>query len=226
MPGKKQHRAAHTKGVSQKAGKEFVEADKNDAPAEEAKDIVNGTNVAEAFETRELPTETDAIRQVREKGVMRYGPLWLMRMRVSGTGIAYRPSYGEWVYRPREEWLTREMLERVNGLPILIHHSEEEGPVHGEEYHDRQIGILVSPWIDGDELWGVGKIYDDTDALAVINFFPSTSPSVTFAPGKGEMVEINGERMFIEPPPMYIDHLAVVPEGVWDKYGHRGPGIR
>ncbi len=169
-----------------------------------------------------LPTETDVIERLKRGELdspVRFGPLWLFRMRVTGTGIAYRPQHKEWVYRPPRFWLTKSMLRRVDGLPILAMHSDA-APVSGDEYHLRQIGILVHPWIDDQDIWGIAKVYDDNDASLIVNKFPSTSPSVTFGPDDpGEYVKLEtGETLFIEPDPLYIDHLAVVPEGVWDKF--------
>jgi len=168
-----------------------------------------------------LPNETEVIERLKAGELpspVRFGPLWLFKMRVTGTGIAYRPQHKEWVYRPPRYWLKNDMLRRVDGLPILAGHSDK-GPVSGDEYHMRQVGILVHPWIDGDDIWGIAKIYDDNDAALIVNELQSTSPSVTFGDGAGEMVKLtNGEHLFIEGDPFYIDHLAAVPEGVWDKY--------
>ena len=167
-----------------------------------------------------LPTETEVMQKLRQGELdspVRFGPLWLFKMRVTGTGIAYRPQLKEWVYRPPRFYLTDEFLRRVDGLPILAGHSEK-GPVSGDEYHGRNIGVLVHPWIAGEEVWGIAKIYDDNDAALIVNELPSTSPSVSFSDDAGEIVTLdNGERMFIEGDPLYVDHLAVVPEGVWDK---------
>lgn len=168
-----------------------------------------------------LPTETDIIERLKAGEIdspARFGPLWLFKMRVTGTGIAYRPAYKEWVYRPPRHYLTDEFLRRVDGLPVLCKHSKGGGPVAGDEYHMRQIGILVHPWIEDDEVWGIAKVYDDDDAALIVNELRSTSPSVSFAPDVGETVTLeNGEKMLIEGEPFYVDHLAVVPEGVWDK---------
>ena len=169
----------------------------------------------------ELPTETEVIERLKKGELdspVRFGPLWLFRMRVTGTGIAYRPQHKEWVYRPPRHYLTDEFLRRVDGLPVLAGHAKQ-GPVAGDEFHGRAIGILVHPWIEDDEVWGIAKIYDDNDAALIVNRLPSTSPSVTFAEDEGELVKLeNGESLFIEGDPIYIDHLAAVPEGVWDKY--------
>ena len=170
-----------------------------------------------------LPNETEVIEKLKRGELdspVRFGPLWLFKMRVTGTGVAYRPDHNEWVYRPPRYYLTEKFLNRVNGLPVLTGHPKV-GPVSGEEYHARSIGILVHPWIDGEEVMGIAKIYDDDDAAWIVNHLTSTSPSVTFGPGKagGELVDLeNGEKLFIEGDPFYVDHLAVVQNGVWDKY--------
>lgn len=167
------------------------------------------------------PTEYEIIDKMRKGEIespARFGPLWLFAMRVTGTGIAYRPQHQEWVYRPPEHYLNEDFLERIKGLPVLLMHAED-GPVRNDEYHERSIGVLVAPWIVDDEVWGIAKIFDDADAAMIVEQFPSTSPSVSFGPEDGEMVELpDGEHLFIEGKPLYIDHLAVVPEGVWDKY--------
>ncbi len=209
MPSKSpaQHRlmecAAHTPGgcggVPQSVGKEFVAHDS-------AKP--------------KTPTEWDAVMAVRNGELpspTRYGGMWLFAVRVTGTGIAYRPRNKEWVYRPPEYYLTKEFLERIKGLPILFMHTEE-GPLHGKEFSDRIMGVLVAPWIQDDEVWGVAKIYMDEDAKLIIEKFRSTSPSISLDVEDGEIKELsNGEHVFVEGPPIYADHLAIVPEGVWDK---------
>ncbi len=197
-------------GYEALAGKGFTEgmgtAEMGTSGRRDAQSLPNETQVIERLKNGELPSP------------VRFGPLWLFKMRVTGTGIAYRPQHKEWVYRPPKYWLTEELLRRVDGLPVLAGHAEK-GPVSGEEYHGRAIGILVHPWIQGDDVWGIAKIYDDNDAALIVNKLPSTSPSVTFANDAGELVELaNGEKLFIEGDPLYIDHLAAVPEGVWDKY--------
>ncbi|MHB8915877.1 MAG: hypothetical protein ACYC4K_08710, partial [Thiobacillus sp.] len=45
-----------------------------------------------------------------------YENIWLFDVRVTGTGTSYRTALEEYVYRPPENFLTDEFLERCNGL--------------------------------------------------------------------------------------------------------------
>ncbi len=168
-------------------------------------------------------TEWDAIQAVRNgtaPSPSRYEGMWLFRVRVTGTGISFRPSLDEWVYRAPEFYLNDTFLERIKGLPILFMHTES-GPVSGAEYQQRNIGTLVAPWVQDSAVWGIAKIYTDEDAELIVEYFPSTSPSVSFDvdESKDYVTAPDGRRMLIERAPEYIDHLAVVPQGVWDKFG-------
>lgn len=169
----------------------------------------------------DLSTEWDVIKQVRDgklSSPTRYSSLWLFRVRVTGTGFAHRPQLNEWCYRNPKFYLNKQFLNRVNGLPILLNHSEK-GVVSGDEFHDKSIGILVCPYIKGSEVWGVAKVYDDTDAMTIVDSYRSTSPSVSFHVNKSEIIKLNDKsKLLIEGEPLYVDHLAMVPEGVWDKY--------
>ena len=171
----------------------------------------------------EQPTEWDVIQAMRAGTISspaRYGGMWLFKVRVTGTGISFRPSLNEWVYRPPEYYLNNEFLERIKGLPMLLMHTEE-GPAHGDEYRQRNIGTLVAPLIQNSEVWGIAKIYADEDAALIIEYFPSTSPSVFIDVDEARDYRTapDGRRILIEPRPGYIDHLAIVPQGVWDKFG-------
>ena len=168
-------------------------------------------------------TEWDAIQGVRNGSLpspSRYGGMWLFAVRVTGTGISFRPQHNEWVYRPPEYYLNDEFLERVKGLPILMMHTED-GPVQGEEYRQKNIGNLVAPWIRNSDVWGIAKVYNDDDAQLIIEYFSSTSPSVSFDErGESTYVEApDGKKMLVEGAPDFIDHLAMVPAGVWDRFG-------
>ena len=168
-------------------------------------------------------TEWDAIQAVRTGDApspSRYGGMWLFKVRVTGTGISFRPQLDEWVYRPPEYYLNAEFLERIKGLPVLLMHAEK-GDASGKEYRDRNIGVLVSPWVQDSAVWGIAKIYSDEDAALIIEHFPSTSPSVFIDVDeqKDYVRAPDGRRMLVEGKPGYIDHLAIVPQGVWDKFG-------
>ncbi|MGC9239817.1 MAG: DUF2213 domain-containing protein [Acidithiobacillus sp.] len=223
MPSKSpaQHRlmecAAHTEGgcggVPQSVGQEFVRHDSDGTQTE--MDIAK------------------AIRDGKRESPQRLDHVWLFDLRVTGTGVAYRAGLDEWVYRPPEFYLTDDFLERCQGLPVLFDHPES-GLTDTEEWRQRAIGTLILPYIpkasDGthstDEVWAIARIYDDDAAEMMLQTHISTSPAVEFS--KDHQLRYtktdDGDRMLIEGNPEYLDHLAVVPEGVWDKL-HNPRGV-
>ena len=202
--------AAHTKGgyggVPQAVGKEFVRGDAMDG-------------------NTELDT-AKAIRDGKLESPQRLDHVWLFDLRVTGTGVAYRGSLDEWVFRPPEFYLTDEFLERCQGLPVLFDHPEK-GMTDTEEWRQRAVGALVLPYIPTEddefhatnEVWAIARIYDDDAAELMLQTHISTSPAVEF--GKNQPLNYvrteDGGRMLIEGKPEYLDHLAICEEGVWDK---------
>jgi hypothetical protein len=91
--------------------------------------------------------------------------------------------------------------------------------LNSEEFNDRIVGMIVLPYIKGDEVWGVARIYDADTINLLTNKKLSTSPGVSFSPlGNSKKIEIDGtEKILIEDVPEKLDHLALCLEGVWDK---------
>ena len=150
----------------------------------------------------------------------------LVDMRISGTGFSYRPKLDEWVYRRDTIYLTPEFLQRCNGIPIIMEHPSTQ-ILNSDEFAQRIVGTMFIPYIKGDEVWGIGRIYDK-DAIGMITSEQlSTSPSVVFRDTKVNYnIELeNGETLLVEGKPSFVDHLAICEKGVWDKGGDAS-GIR
>lgn len=148
----------------------------------------------------------------------KYEGAWLFDLRITGTGTSYRKALDEYAYRPPETFLTEEFRERCYGLPVLFLHSK--GALNTQEYRDRNIGSIFFPYIAGDEVRGVAKIFDSDGAQLMLTSHDSTSPAVIFRDaGSTETVEIDGKTVLIEGKPSFLDHLAICPVGVWDKGG-------
>jgi len=144
----------------------------------------------------------------------------LFALRVTGTGTAYRQKLEEFVYRKPENYLTQEFLERCNGLPVVWEHPEQ-GRLNSKEFSDRIVGTILLPYIQGDEVWGIAKIYDDNAADLMASKQLSTSPAVVFRHTDGNVhtkME-DGRTLLVEGKPSLLDHLAICKEGVWDKGG-------
>src|SRR5215472_298712 len=83
----------------------------------------------------------------------------LIDLRISGTGFSYRPKLNEWVYRRDTIYLTPEFLQRCNGLPIVMEHPDTQ-ILDSDEFAKRIVGTMFLPYVKGDEVWGIAKIYD------------------------------------------------------------------
>jgi len=157
------------------------------------------------------------------------GKSFLVPMRISGTGIAYRRAKDELCYRPPEIWLAPEMQRRALGLPVILEHPKHGSLVTEDDVDETFLGIIVYAYVKSDELWGVARIFSETVAATLAegsgdDFTTDTSPAVSFAPGaRFAALRIDGARVLVEHTPALIDHLAViitpadVPGGVWSK---------
>lgn len=159
-----------------------------------------------------------------------YGDFWLFDLRITGTGMAWRDSIEEWAFRDKDLWLSEAFVQRCNGLPVIFGHPERAG-LNSQEFEERAIGTIVLPYIKGDEVWGVAKIFSADAAAAMQKSHRSTSPGVT--PPKGStplLLELGTEaqdsgteaqsvKVLAEGLPLILDHLAVCQAGVWDKDG-------
>jgi colicin import membrane protein len=161
----------------------------------------------------------------------RIGNMTLFAMRVTGTGLAYRASIDEYVWRDPALYLKADFLERCNGLPVILDHPAD-GRLNTDEYASRVIGAVFLPYLNPDagEVWAIVRIHDAVAASAIERGEFSTSPSVIFGSeaGAGEKQPIgDGKTVLLENKPLLVDHLAVttMSQGVWDR--GRGPeGIR
>lgn len=156
----------------------------------------------------------------------KYHNIWLFDLRISGTGVAYRPKLDEYVLRKPDGYLTDTFLARCNGLPIIWQHPPTD-ILTSEEFSKRVIGTVFVPYIKGDEVWGVGKIFNEDAAQRMQDEQLSTSPGVMAAVMLKGTIEIdNGDStLIVEGPPTLTDHLAICERGVWDK-GGEPQGVR
>ena len=150
----------------------------------------------------------------------KYENIWMFAVRFTGTGTSYRRSLDEYVYRPPEDFLTDEFVERCNGLPLIFEHPEKS-ILNTDEYRDRAIGTVILPYIQSDEVWVIAKVFDADAAHLMVTSHVSTSPAVVFRDaGSTETITLDdGKTVLIEGKPSYLDHLAICVEGVWDKGG-------
>jgi 8-oxo-dGTP pyrophosphatase MutT (NUDIX family) len=155
--------------------------------------------------------------------------LWLIR--ITGTGAAYRrPKFdekgkkvfdGEFVWRDPSIYLTDDFVARCNGLAVILSHPAG-ATLDSKEFQDRAVGAVLLPFVRGDEVWGIAKVYDDlANELMRSDEFKSTSPAVCFRdPDVNDTIELeDGSKLLIEGKPSLLDHVAICKQGVWDKGG-------
>lgn len=216
------------------------------AAGEPFEPVINGEHVGFAWAPIDSPPEplhpgcrvTLARLMMDELGVaramsegeltspQRYENMWLFDLRITGTGTAYRRKLDEFVYRRPENYLTPEFLARCNGLAVILMHPDKAMLNH-QEFEDRVIGAILLPYIKGEEVWGVAKIYDQDAALMMSTKPLSTSPAVFFRDlsVNSKMHLEDGSTLLIEGKPSLLDHLAICEHGVWDK-GEGPTGVR
>lgn len=155
----------------------------------------------------------------------RFKNFWLFDMRITGTGVAYRPKINEFVYRRPEHYLTDDYLARCMGLPVIMMHPEL-AVLDSDEFSDRVVGSMMLPYIKESEVWGIARIYDDAAAAMMRDKKLSTSPSVVLRNTDNSKMKLeDGSTLLIEGKPALMDHLAICENGVWDK-GEGPNGIR
>jgi 8-oxo-dGTP pyrophosphatase MutT (NUDIX family) len=150
----------------------------------------------------------------------KYENVWLFAIRITGTGAAYRNALDEHVWRDPALYLNDEFLARCNGLAVIWVHPEG-ALLNSDEFADRVIGSIFLPYISGSDVWGIAKVYDETAAREMTEKQFSTSPGVNFGDPSvnSKIQDQDGTKLLIEGKPSLLDHIAVVPLGVWDKGG-------
>ena len=202
------------------SGYDWADAENPPMPMHPA--LYNSLQIASA------DTEFD-VAQLMSEGLLPspqpFSNMHLLDIRITGTGMAYRSSIEEHVWRDPSLYLNDEFLRRCNGLTVIRDHPES-AVLNSKEFKDRAIGSVLLPYIKGDEVWGIAKIYDNDAMSEILEGEISTSPSVAFD-NNAQNVTLTteeGEPLLIEGKPFLLDHIAIVTKdrggkGVWDKGG-------
>ena len=161
----------------------------------------------------------EAIRDGQLTSPQHFMNVALFDMRITGTGLAYRSQHKEYVWRDPALYLNARFVARCNGLQVILEHPKG-ATLNSQEFTDRSVGAICLPYIKGDEVWGIAKIYDATAIEMMEEKQLSTSPTVVFGPADGNTQhEIDGKQILIEGSPKLLDHVAICFHGVWDKQG-------
>ncbi len=170
-------------------------------------------------------TELEVAERIRDGTVpspVKFSNMWLVNLRITGTGLAYRAGLKEHVWRDPKLYLNEEFLRRCNGLPVIANHPDD-AVLTEEDFKSRVVGSVMLPYIRGDEVWAVCRVYLQSIVEEITEGDVSTSPSVVFNSTSGNVEVQEGDTNFlIEGVPFLVDHIALVTKdhgslGVWDK---------
>lgn len=152
----------------------------------------------------------------------------LVAIRITGVGSAYRGAIidengdierpEEFVWRDEDFYLTDAFIKRCNGLPVISGHPDDAEALNSAEFANRSVGSIMLPYKRGDEVWGIARVYNEKTINDILSGEFSTSPNVVFDKTRIQIDE-NGDRLHIEGAPTFLDHIAIVSAGVWDKEG-------
>ncbi|WP_063116735.1 DUF2213 domain-containing protein [Escherichia coli] len=170
-------------------------------------------------------TELEVAERIRDGTVpspVKFSNMWLVNLRITGTGLAYRAGEKEHVWRDPKLYLNEEFLRRCNGLPVIANHPDD-AVLTEEDFKSRIVGSVMLPYIRGDEVWAVCRVYLQSIVEEITEGGVSTSPTVVFNSTSGNVEVQEGDTNFlIEGVPFLVDHIALVTKdhgslGVWDK---------
>lgn len=169
-----------------------------------------------------LGSDELGIAEMMERGEIvspqRYMNIWLFDIRITGTGLAYRSGPDEYVWRDKELYLNERFLKRCYGLPVIMEHPVT-ATLNTKEFVDRNIGTVFIPYIKGDDVWAIVKIYDQFAAKIMSENILSTSPAVVLYGDEKAYKTHDNKKLLIEDVPRLLDHIAICFNGVWDVGG-------
>ena len=162
-------------------------------------------DIARAIAAGELPSPTE------------FQNSQFYKMRVSGTGVAWRNAHREFCFRPPAVWLSDRMIERVRGLPVIAEHPPFRATLDGPAFHERVLGICVLGFVEGSDLMAVVRVIDKQVAAILDECSVDTSPCVQFDPSQNTILKVGDDDLLVEGEPILLDHLALVTKGVWNR---------
>jgi hypothetical protein len=160
-------------------------------------------------------------RGILESPLMFRGSM-MVAIRITGTGISYRPQHREWVYRGAS-WLSTEMQQRCSGLVVTWLHPPSR-TLDTESLHEQIVGVVLLGFIRESALWGVARILDQQAQRALREGGWDSSPAVQHG-AELKHISIGKCTLQIESEPSLCDHVAICGVGIWGKYRGASPGV-
>lgn len=148
------------------------------------------------------------------KGIVELDDCFYIPLRVTGTGDSIRFANNDEPYieeRLKSHYFTPEILTACSHLPITLEHPKN-GLLDSSTIDSTKIvGITLHSWIQDEEIWALGKIFDKRLIKDLGKKLGSTSP------GFGVFCYIISSGEKVSEVPTDINHLALVHQGHWDQ---------
>jgi hypothetical protein len=150
-------------------------------------------------------------------GVQEHSGAHFVPLCISSTGVRWNADAGYFEFRDPAHWLKDNMLARVIGLPVLG--GADPGPMDSNDFGKRCIGTVVHAYVDGAALMAIARIAND-HALRIIESGDFDSRLTAHFNDGARAVDIDTDKLVIEPMPRYLSHLSLVPkDSVEFEYG-------
>lgn len=147
-------------------------------------------------------------------GIVEGDNCFYIPLRVTGTGDSIRFANNDEPYieeRLKSHYFTPEILTACSHLPITLEHPKN-GLLDSSTIDSTKIvGVTLHSWVQGEEIWALGKIFDKRLIKDFGKKIGSTSP------GFGVFCYIISSGEKVSEVPTDINHLALVHQGHWDQ---------
>ncbi|MCU9928884.1 transglycosylase SLT domain-containing protein [Escherichia coli] len=106
-------------------------------------------------------TELEVAERIRDGTVpspVKFSNMWLVNLRITGTGLAYRAGLKEHVWRDPKLYLSEEFLRRCNGLPVIANHPDD-AVLTEEDFKSRIVGSVMLPYMETAQMQAARATY-------------------------------------------------------------------
>jgi hypothetical protein len=158
-------------------------------------------------------TERAVIRSMVEgilEGPQTYAGVWFAPLTISVVGVRWNSDAGYYEFRDPAEWLGDRMQARVIGLPLIG--GAIDGSLNSFEFNKRALGTIVASYVKDNTLMAIVRVCNDHALRIILSGAFDTRIAAVFD-DEAASVDVGGGRMCVEPPPRFLSHLSLVPEG-------------
>lgn len=149
------------------------------------------------------------------KGLVTKGDYVYVPMRLTGTGLVERldsNGIARIVDRDFGLFSSEEFMKKYSNIPILLMHPQNQNGdfVKAGVGSGVFVGNTIASYLKDEEVWIIARLYE-ADAINLVS-----SGELSTSPHFLTSETLREDGIYLETP-LEINHLAIVPEGFWDK---------